>query len=223
MTLSLGAISRNPTDGDNADTLDFILPANGAINATGTAGAILSSHGVAFATVGGSDWAALDGTGTRIAGGSAVPGFYTPSTATALSGNADIAPGVAATSLPGGTTTLSSLRFNQPQATIVSVGNGNTLVPGGILVTPAVGGSVSQISGGTLAAPSGQDLVIIQNNPAGELRIASVIADGASATGLTKSGVGALTLTGRTLTLAARPSTPARSTSSERLTRPTTT
>ncbi len=194
LALSLGAITRNL-----GSTIDFTLPSgaatanNGITTSSGSAGKILPG-GVAYATVNGNDWAAKDPTNSFIVGLSTISGGYTPTTATSLSGNADVAAGVNTTL--GGTASISSLRFNQSQSTTISLG-ANTMFIGGILVTPAVGNAPSTLSGGTLKAPPFQDLVIVQNNVANGLTITSSISNnGASATGLTKAGPGTLTLGG---------------------------
>ena len=79
---------------------------------------------------------------------------------------------------------IGSLRFNQNQATTISLGS-HILTAGGILVTSAVGNMPTTISGGTLEGPAFQDLVIFQNNPANGLTITSAITNdnGAPATG----------------------------------------
>lgn len=192
ITLSLGPITRNL-----GGLLDFTLPTSGSIaTSSGTANTILTGSGVAYATVSGNDWAAKNAANTQIVGGSTLAGFYTSSTATALSGNANIAAGATTTTLPA-STSVTSLRFNQAQATTINIGSGHTLTAGGILITSAVGNFLSQIINGTLTGASGQDLVVIQNNNANGLTISSSIANsGAAATGLTKGGTGPVTLTG---------------------------
>ncbi len=187
-------------------TVDFTLPTAGSIvlpaqslDSSGTSNTILTANGVAFATVGGNEWAALDSgrniiAGSNVAGG----GFYTANTASSLSGNADMAGGVdtALTSSP----VLTSLRFNDNAARSIDA-TGQVLTTGGILVTAAVGQNLSLISGGTLrgndsATGSLQDLVIIQNNTAAVLAISATITNTANgnATGLTKSGAGTVSL-----------------------------
>lgn len=192
--LTLGAITRNP-----GSTVDFTNPSgtlaatNGIQTITGTASSFLSDSGVAYATVGGTDWAAKDATNAWMVGLSSISGGYSPSTATVLAGNADISTGID-TAL-GTSPALTSLRFNQPQATTITA-TGQTLTTGGILVTAAVGNNPSTLIGGTLMGAAGKELVVIQNNPSNALTIASVIANNTSATGLTKSGSGTLSLTG---------------------------
>lgn len=97
---------------------------------------------------------------------------------------------------PGAVITPSSLRFNNPAAnTLTLTGATNTVTSGGILVTSAVGNNLSKITGGTLLGAVGTDLVAIQNNPLNGLTIESIIANNTTASGLTKSGAGLLTLT----------------------------
>ncbi|QIF01631.1 autotransporter-associated beta strand repeat-containing protein [Roseimicrobium sp. ORNL1] len=195
-------------------TARFDLPAIGTIKTTsGTDNAILTgTGGVAYATVGASDWAA---TSTAVSGSRNIVGLstingYTNSTATSLSGNADIASGITDTALSA-SSTISSLRFNQAQATTITqptppLTNPVTppsvvLTTGGILVTPNVGANVSAIRGGGIRAAVGStDLVIFQNNTAAPLTISSRILNTTttggviSTTGLTKAGAGTLVL-----------------------------
>ena len=65
-------------------------------------------------------------------------------------------------------------------------------------MTSTVGNNLSTLTGGIVKGASGKDLVVIQNNTSNTtgLIIASEIADNTTATGLTKSGAGNLTLTG---------------------------
>jgi autotransporter-associated beta strand protein len=92
--------------------------------------------------------------------------------------------------------TTNSLRFNAAGAYTLTLDSTNTITSGGILVTSNVGNNLNTITGGTLQGASGEDLVVIQNNTLGALTIGSIIQDNTSATGLTKSGVGELILTG---------------------------
>ena len=189
-------------------TVDFTRPTTGAIllpsvatNGVGTTGQILIANGAAFATVDGTDWAAIDADGNRsIVPGSSLPGFYTPNDGSNLFGNADMSGGVNTTL--GADTIITSLRFNDPAPRTINL-NGLALTTGGILVTNNVGNNLSTITGGTLrgadsATSTLQDLVIIQNNTANRLTIGAVITNAAigTATGLTKSGPGTLALSG---------------------------
>ncbi len=172
LALTLGSVTRSL-----GGTVDFTLPSgsgsstNGVVITNGTAGSILTSGNVAYATVGATDWAAMDPTGAFVEGLSNIGGGYTPSTPTTLSGNADVAIGTTNTTL-GSNTVITSLRFNQPQPTTIALGT-NTLTTGGILVTSAPI-DVSSITGGKLMSP---DLVIKQFNANQTLSISSVIAN----------------------------------------------
>ncbi|RBP45144.1 putative secreted protein with PEP-CTERM sorting signal [Roseimicrobium gellanilyticum] len=188
MDIRFGAINRGA-----GGVVRFDLPSSGSIKTTaGSDNALLTgTGGAAFATVGADDWAATDVAvaGVRnIVGLSTING-YTASTATTLEGNADIAGSVAGTSLTVNTA-INSLRFNQAQATTVTLGAGNELATGGILVTSGVGANATAIRGGGLRAGAGAtDLVIIQNNTAAALTISSHLY-----ASLTKAGAGALVI-----------------------------
>ncbi len=198
---NLGVISRTA-----GSTVNFTLPTTGSLAASvtnsnssysGTGGILLGQYGAgAYATVGGTDWAAVSG--GNIVGLSTVSGGYTLTSATLATGaNADVASGSSSIFYTSGT--LDSLRFNQGQATTFNVSG--TLKIGGILITSNVGSHASSISGGTLAALSannGADIVIIQNNAsaAGALTISSLISGSGNAnTNLTVSGPGIVNLT----------------------------
>ena len=190
--LVLGTVARSL-----GATVDFTPPSgtisttNAIKTGTGTTSTILNDGGATYATVGGSDWAAKDSTNAWIVGLSTIAGGYTSSTTSILSGNADVASGVDTTLAADATTT--SLRFNQAQPRTITA-TGFTLSTGGVLVTSAVGNNLSTITGGTLRGAPGKDLVVIQNNASNELTINSIVADNVSASGLTKSGAGTLTL-----------------------------
>jgi fibronectin-binding autotransporter adhesin len=174
--------------------------ASAAFNTTtGTAGALINDAGVAFATVGGTDWAAKDLTNTFVVGGSTLAGFYTPDTTSLITGNADVGT-TNTTLLANGTST--SLRFNDGTGPRTLNLGGFYQTTGGILVTSNVGNNLETITGGTFssaATTANKDLEIIQNNTANGLIIGSVITNNTSGTstvvtGLTKSGPGLLTL-----------------------------
>jgi len=141
-----------------------------------------------WATVGGTDWAMNSTNGAD--GAITAYADYTNDTwsaafNTTVTNNAFVV----------GSTT-NSLRFNAAGAFTLTLTGTNTIFSGGILVTSAVGNNLSTITGGTLQGASGEDLVVIQNNTSNGLTIGSVIQDNTSATSLTKSGAGTLTLTG---------------------------
>lgn len=209
VTLTLGTLTRA-----FGATLALDLPASASIRMnTGVNDGLLTGNGRAFAwirdPVNGDEWAgtgALSG-GTRPLVRLSSLGAYTPSTAGALSGNADIAAGVTTTELLADAT-VSSLRFAQPQATLITQGETPVmLTAGGILVSSTVGENATTISAGSLrAAPStvsgNPDLPVIQNNTAAPLIISSAITNSLGATGaaatvsLVKAGPGLLVLNG---------------------------
>jgi autotransporter-associated beta strand protein len=96
--------------------------------------------------------------------------------------------------LIAGNITPNSIRFNSPTGFTVTLAAGvNSIVSGGILVTPTAAAGTSTITGGTLTGSAGAngDLIINQLGTTGVLNINSVIADnpaGGSVTALTKSG-----------------------------------
>ena len=208
LVLTLGALTRAAQGGG---TVDFTLP-TGTQNATNgvttTSTTFLNNNvlthavnGTAFATVGGNDWATLNGTG-NIVGYSSLHAYTTTTAAGTTAANyanfnidADSSAG-----LLDGVITPNTLRFNSAAANTVTLAAGNNIIgAGGILVSSAVGSNASTITGGTLqGSTTGKDLVVIQNNPSDGLTIDSVIANNASTTSLTKSGPGTLTLGGST-------------------------
>ncbi|MDD4101627.1 MAG: autotransporter-associated beta strand repeat-containing protein [Kiritimatiellae bacterium] len=200
LSAALGALTR-----DSGATLNVALTYNGTRNlssASWTANQTITESGVAYSTLytgdstatppaAGNDWAAFNGT-------TVIPATYTPSTPSNLTDNANIAADT--DTILSNDTAVTSLRFAQAQARTIAVAPGKTLTTGGILVSSAVDNNLSSITNGTLrsaATVADRDLVIINNNTSSALAIGSVIADAASgATGLTKSGPGALNLTG---------------------------
>lgn len=165
----------------------------GFTTTTGSTNAVLTASGVAYATVGLSDWAATAtaNASRNIVGLSTISGGYTTAS---FSGNADV---TASTSISADTA-VSTLRFNTNTGGLLTVGESAAnkyLTTGGILVTPNVGANDVLISTGALRVPSGaNELVIIQNNTQGALRISSRITNSAAstpaATHVTKSGPG---------------------------------
>jgi fibronectin-binding autotransporter adhesin len=185
IALNLGAITRTTGTLDVTNPAGTLSATNGVLTTSGTASQVLTdASGAAYVTVGGVDWGATDASNAVIV---ALPsGSYTSSTATSLSGNADVVGNVALS----GSTTVSTLRFNSGSRTV----SGGTLATGGILMT--TGSGASAINGGTLMGTSGGNLTIIQYNTGSNLSIGSVISDNGSATALNKSGAGAVVLSG---------------------------
>jgi fibronectin-binding autotransporter adhesin len=202
-TVNLNAVTRTTGSGVN-----FVVPANAVLeSSTGTASTILLVNNAAFATVNGTDWAAKDSTNAFIVAGSTVPGFYTANlidgagSAVTLTGNIDM-------SNPTGTTTatetristnnfVTSVRFNNPNTPTtttesITVKAGSFLATGGVLVTPNVGTTNTNIDA-VRSNAGGSDLVVWQNNPLGTLTFGSVGSNSSNVTSqLTKNGVGTL-------------------------------
>lgn len=183
-TVALVAITRN-----TGATVDFTLPAPGNFTTTTTnalfAGGTQSILG-GYATVGGTTWAV-----SGIAGGPFnITGLATGSYSTTFTTATDVDAPIGA-SAPASGLTINSLRLNNAGAYTINLAGPLTLATGGILETAAVGANAAAINNSTLSSGNGQDLVVIQNNTAGDLTINSQII---GATGLTKSGTGTLIL-----------------------------
>ena len=200
LLLTLGTITRS------GGTVDFTQPAgtisttNGITTTSGTASTLLtdSTTGGAYATVGGTDWAAISATGGNIVGLSTLTGsngytaFPTAGTVT-LTGNADLTTGTSgATYTLAGNSSPTTIREIGTAANI-SIPAGMTLSSSGILSnqTMTISGSGTLMAGG---GGSAGELVV--NQTANTSTINAVIGDnGSSLTSLTKSGAGTLTLT----------------------------
>jgi autotransporter-associated beta strand protein len=198
LSVNLGPLTHNW-----ASSLDVTLPTTGTVSmtfgaaggaypsetfgtTTSTQGLLVDTGGMAFATVnGGTDWAAVSG--GDIVAASSVAGFYTPSTATTLAGNADVVTSSVGLS---GVTAVSSLRFNSAAST-VDLGTG-TLTTAGILVTAGAGGN-AVIQNGTLASSATNELFLDNASPTKTLTISANISGG---TDILKSGAGTLVMSG---------------------------
>jgi autotransporter-associated beta strand protein len=189
--VNLGFVYRNV-----GSTVDISQPSSTEVMAN--YGVINGTNVTGYATMNnGTDWVRSDI-------GFAFAATYTPDVwgqSGGIYNNTD----VQNSSPPTADSTTGSLRFNQAQSFTISLndtaGNFNTIVSGGILMTPNVGAHNNTISGGLLSPGNGQDLIVIQNDPAGTLTISSTIIDSdfnnvAAVAGLTKSGPGTLILPG---------------------------
>ena len=186
LLLDLKAISRSA-----GGTLDLSLPTgtqsstNGVITTTTnlTNGVLVSaaSNGIAYATVGGTDWAGLS-SGNIVA----MSTYQTGNGNYTTNNNLDVTNGDSVSGV-----TVNTLRFNGNNALTLS-GN-NTVNTGGVLVTSAASTGAS-ISGGTLRSGGGKELVLINNGA--QFTVGSDIADNATASALTISGPGTTTLSG---------------------------
>ncbi|MEP6669264.1 MAG: autotransporter-associated beta strand repeat-containing protein, partial [Chthoniobacter sp.] len=187
-----GTITRNV-----GSTVDF--SSAGTFNGAGLVGATSATTANGWATVGGTNWAINDGTNIT-----ALTNYASATATTSTAGGTTVAnytgKDVDVTNSPGalaGVVTINSLRFNTTAANTFTFATGvNTITSGGILVTSAVGNNLSTITGGTLQGAAGKDLVVIQNNTSNGLTIGSIIQNNTTATGLTKTGAGTLTLSG---------------------------
>lgn len=186
LLLNLNAISRSA-----GGTLDLSLPAgtqnstNGVITSStaNLANSVLvsaASNGIAYATVGGSDWATISG--------SNIVAMTTYQTAYSANNNVNVANG----DTPASGITVNTLRFNGNNT--LNLSGTNTVNTGGVLVTNAATTGAT-ISGGTLISGGGRELVLINNGA--QLTVGSVIANnGANAAALTLSGTGTTVLNG---------------------------
>ena len=185
-TLGGGTLTVNDAVARNIGaTVNF--SSSGAFNGSGLLASVGTAvgggpSGVAWATIGGADWAVSNGTQT-------IAASYTPD-AWASGNNTDV---TSTGANPASGATTNSLRFNSAGTKTLTLAGVNTVTSGGILMSANNNGAVT-ISGGTLAGPAGKELVVMQNNTSNGLTISSVIANNGSATGLTKSGPGTLTL-----------------------------
>ncbi|MEN3942902.1 autotransporter-associated beta strand repeat-containing protein [Prosthecobacter sp. SYSU 5D2] len=176
----------------------FDLPTTGSFTTTsGVDNAILATTtGIPYATVGLNDWAATTAAVSsrrNIVGLSSLD-LYTPSTFDTLSGHADAI--VPLTTLTADAS-ISTLRFNLPQATTITQdAPGRTLTTGGILVTPEVGAHDTTISTSVLRPGTGNELVIIQNNTQGVLNLVGKINNNTAGgtTALVKDGPGTVVI-----------------------------
>lgn len=161
-------------------------------------------------SVNGDEWAAtgaLSGGTRQVIPLSAISGGYTPSTENSLAGNANITAGIATTTLLADTTTT-SLRFAQPQATLITDGEASTtLTTGGILVSSTAGSNAMTIATNFLRpSPStislSPELNLIQNNTQAPLEISAGITNtlnssgGSTAAYINKTGPGLVVLSG---------------------------
>lgn len=189
MILSAGPISRAP-----GGTLNITLPAGSGVVKTSTGNSAYGLLG-GFTTVNAADFAYVAADGSL----RACAAYTAQDNAGAWAAGQNLTNAAGYSGTVASNLTIGSLRFNAAAASTVSVGAGVTLTvgTGGILETATVGASASSITGGSFTSGNGQDLVIHQYSTASALTIASAITDnGATPIAVTKSGPGALVLTG---------------------------
>ncbi len=194
LTLDLGALDRDSGSVINFGTTNIttVLDANSIVRtSTGTASSLLTDiNGVAYATIGGTDWAAKNAANDTI-----VAATYTNSTTTGFTTGANIttiAAGGAANDIKlSANTSIASLRYSSTARTGIEL-SGTTLTTGGILVSPINNSSGSFLSGGSVTTP-GADLTVVHYRGSNSrwFGLDAVVANGANgAIGLTKSGNG---------------------------------
>lgn len=185
-TLALGNLTRN-----SGATVDFVLPGNGSItttNATLTNNVLVGPDG-AYATVNGADWATVSGGAiVALAGAN-----YTTSTDSSTWGAADNL-WLSANANVSTTKDVNTLKLDNGAS--VTIGSGQTLRlgVGGLLITDGSG----SISGGKLRGKTGWsgELLVFQNDASNTFEISSVIESQGGFGSVTKSGAGALRLSG---------------------------
>jgi fibronectin-binding autotransporter adhesin len=179
ITINLKALTRDGA----GNAIDFNPPAVGSLKTTtlNEAGDILGGWATANS---GMDWATVDA-------GNIVP--FAGYTANDWSATANTTTTVSATQ--NGATT-NSLRFNSAAPVTLTLSGVNTVTSGGILVTSNVGANDTAITGGTLRAATGKEIVIHQNNTSAALTISSTLADNGK-TNFTKTGYGLVVLGAR--------------------------
>ncbi|MBV6499159.1 MAG: hypothetical protein CJBNEKGG_01609 [Prosthecobacter sp.] len=194
-TINLENITRAAGSGATIDfsaaeiaTTNNFNDVNGGILATsgGAAGAAVG----AYATVGKTSWAVTSNTGSDIKITALASNLYASNSYTSGS-NTDVSGAAPSTS---GAATAFTLRFNQNQATTLTLGGLLSLEGAGILVTPNVGANHVIITGNAIqnnsAAASLDAVILHQHNISGHLQINSVIQNNTSAHQITKSGAG---------------------------------
>ncbi len=189
MALSVGPISRAA-----GGTLNLTLPAGGGVVKTSTGNSAYGLLG-GFATLNAADFAYVAADGSL----RACTAYTAQDSAGAWAAGQNLTNAAGYSGTVASNLTIGSLRFNAAASSSVTVGAGVTLTvgTGGILETAAVGASPSSITGGSLTSGNGQDLVVHQYDTTSALTIASAITDnGATPIAVTKSGPGALVLTG---------------------------
>lgn len=201
-SIALGAMTRSA-----GATLNLNLVNTGAGVASVTTTTNNTAIGAAniigaHATVNGTDWA-VSGTGagpfaiTPLAPSSYVANDF----GAANAGSPNVHSDVSGTQAPAANfTDVATVRFNSSGASTLTLPAGlNSLKNGGILVTPNVGANTVTISGGAsvtgkLDIPAGSELVLQQQNTAGQLTISSII-NGTGTSVITKAGPGTVAIT----------------------------
>lgn len=184
-TLKLGAISRSA-----GGTVDFTTETGSVTTSSSNTFGILGG----YATFAGSTWAVSNGASSPMTGLPSLSYITTTTASNTAASYSNQNIDVTSSPSPASGITPNSLRFNAAAAETLTLTGANVVNSGGILVTGTVANRPSVINGGTLQGPSGGDLIVIENDPSNSLTISSLIVDGTTPTGLTKSGGGLLVL-----------------------------
>jgi autotransporter-associated beta strand protein len=187
LTLALGAIFRTGGAGGTIDmTTGSGVPNFTVTTTTYNHNGLLGVGPAAFATfAGGTTWATASGAGPVFTVAGLPDGSYSPNNYSAAANNVDMTASASPAAF-----TVNSLRFTNPSLTLALTGT-NVLQSGGILAgTGASGGDA--ITGGTLTAPGGGELLIHLYGGGSNFTINSSIS---AAGGLTKTGNVGSTLT----------------------------
>jgi autotransporter-associated beta strand protein len=206
LTIAFGALSRSSgATGNIVFTTGNTTATNTLLTQTGIATTntlITDANGVAYLTFGTTataidNWAVTDATTASKIISAPASGFYTAATATTISGNADIGAQSPTVTGSAGDNAITSIRFDNAGARTLTLNQtgASTFSVGGILVGAAVGSNATTIAGtAVLQGPSlgAGDLVIFNWDTSSSLTISEPI----GGAGLTKSGTGALILSG---------------------------
>ncbi len=199
MTVNLG-LNGNASR-TSGSTLDIVAPVGTLVTTTTLNNATTGTLPQAT-TLNGTDFARNDGLNNVVAYST-----YTANTATTLGTSTQVVDMSGGNTALSANTTVGALRFNNNSSNTITLDAGRILTIGGasaagsILNTANVGANNSTIAGGILSGNSGRDLVLLQNNPSGDLVINSAVTSHNSGSnsnlGLTKSGVGTAILNGQ--------------------------
>ena len=190
-TGTMGLTLTNTWTRNAGSTLNVTLGAGGTLTSSPVVanGLVVGSGNIAFATVGGTDWA-------KVSGGTVIgfsPGDYNP-TFPASGATSTVNYSLTDNGSVTTTETANTLKITtntDGQSLAITTGQTLTLNAGGLLFT---GANDYSITGGTLAGSGGtqKDLVVHQFG-SGNLTISSALS---TSTGLTKTGTGTLILDG---------------------------
>jgi fibronectin-binding autotransporter adhesin len=189
-SLALAALARSA-----GSTVKFTLPGSGNITTTSSTFVLnnvlvhAAANGIAYATIGTTDWAGLSGNNILTLTGAG--GSYAANDFTANTKNTDVTGSQSPAAF-----TVNTLRFNSDGAALdLNSSGASTVNTGGILITGNANSSGVTISGSgsaSLKPGGGKELVVINY---GKLALNAVLADNATSA-VTYSGTGTTDLTG---------------------------